>query len=414
MRQRNKYDVIIVGAGASGLMAAAQMQQYDLKILVLEKMQQAGLKLRITGKGRCNLTNTMPIDIFLTHCHNGAMLIPSIKNFSNQDTVTFFEHLGVELQEERGHRIFPKSGKSLDVFLALMHVLEKNENTDIICRKTVTKLITDKVRITGVECQDEKIFANAVLLCCGGETYPNTGSNGDGIKLAHNAGHKITPTMPALVGLRTKNGHSKYAHNYLVKNVELSIMTSNGEILEKDCGDIILDEYGISGPITLKLNRKIAELINNEQYLKVKIDFKPKINEDRLKKEIDKILKERTGQNIENIMRAWLPMELIKDYKHWLKSCKGKTRLNDNILTYLKYNTDEIIGDMGWHEAIITHGGIDLRHVNCLTMESKHIKGLYFAGEILDFDGDTGGFNLQIAFSTAALAAKNIIKSLIR
>ena len=158
MRQRNKYDVIIVGAGASGLMAAAQMQQYDLKILVLEKMQQAGLKLRITGKGRCNLTNTMPTDIFLTHCHNGEMLVPSIKNFSNQDTITFFEHLGVKLQEERGHRIFPRSGKSLDVFLALMHVIEKNKNVDIICRKTVTKLIADKGIVTGVECQNEKIL----------------------------------------------------------------------------------------------------------------------------------------------------------------------------------------------------------------------------------------------------------------
>ena len=257
--------------------------------------------------------------------------------------------------------------------------------------------------------------ADKVLLCCGGESYPATGSNGDGIRLAYQSGHKITPTMPALVGIRTKIAHPASLQNYTVKNVQVCILDDKGKILESDFGDMSLDEYGLAGPVILRLSRKIAERLYKKERLFVSVDMKPKLSEEKLKKEISRVLQERVGQSTDNILRAWLPEPLVRDYKFWLKKQKESLKVQKHrlgnaeaIMLYLKYNKDEIIGDMGWYEAIVTKGGVDLSQVDCRSMQSKIVKGLYFAGEVLDFDGDTGGFNLQTAFSTAALACSNM------
>lgn len=413
----DRFDILIIGGGAAGLLAAVRLCGTGKRVLVLEKMRQAGLKLRITGKGRCNLTNTLQINDFLSHCSNGeSNLRNAVSFFSNQDTINCFENLGLPLIEERGHRVFPRSGKSLDVFLALVRKIEASNNVNLICGKGVEKILIENNTVKGVRCFDGEIFrADKVLLCCGGESYPATGSDGDGIRLAHAAGHKITPTMPALVGIRTKIAHPASLQNYTVKNVQVSILNDKGEILESDFGDISLDEYGIAGPVILRLSRKIAERLYRKEKMLVSVDIKPKLSEEKLKKEISRVLQERVGQSSDNILRAWLPEPLVRDYKFWLKKQKEnrerqKGRLNnaDAILRYLKYNKDEIIGDMGWYEAVVTKGGVDLSQVDCRNMQSKIVKGLYFAGEVLDFDGDTGGFNLQIAFSTAALACRNM------
>jgi predicted Rossmann fold flavoprotein len=223
--------------------------------------------------------------------------------------------------------------------------------------------------------------------------------------------------MPALVGIRTKRAHPERLQNYTIRNVEVKILDKNDNILEKDFGDIYLDEYGLAGPTILRLNRKIAERLYKGEKLFVSVDMKPKLSKEQLRKEIVKVLQERMGQSVESVVRAWLPKELVEDYKHWLKRRKEEYKsLNqrvgnaDFILEYLKSNKDEIIGDMGWHEAIVTKGGVDLTEVDCNSMQSKRVKGLFFSGEVLDFDGDTGGFNLQIAFSTAFLAAKSMCK----
>ena len=415
--RENHFDIIVVGGGASGLMAAALMAGSNKSVLVLEKMRQVGLKLRITGKGRCNLTNTYEKENFLSHCTNGKThLRTAFSFFSNKDTISTFEKWGLPLMEERGQRVFPKSGKSIDVFFTLLSRIENSRNVHVVCNKGVERLLICEGRIAGVICQNqERFYANQVLVCCGGESYPATGSDGDGIRIAANSGHKITDTMPALVGLRTRNAHPARLQNYTVKNVDVTILNSSNDVVAKDFGDIYLDEYGLSGPAILRLNRKIADRIYKGERLFVSVDIKPKLSEVKLRREIVAVLNERMGQTTENVLRAWLPKELVEDYKFWLKKRKeectlSKIRLTnvDFILEYLKHNRDEIIGDMGWYEAIVTKGGVDLSQIDCSTMQSKKVKGLFFAGEVLDFDGDTGGFNLQIAFSTAALAVKNM------
>lgn len=415
--RKNFFDVIIVGGGASGLMSAALLAGSNKSVLVLEKMRQAGLKLRITGKGRCNLTNTFEKENFLSHCTNGKThLRTAFSFFSNKDTISTFEKWGLPLIEERGQRVFPKSGKSIDVFFTLLSRIENSRNVHVVCNKGVERLLICEGRIAGVICQNqERFYANQVLVCCGGESYPATGSDGDGIRIAANSGHKITDTMPALVGLRTRKAHPARLQNYTVKNVDVAILNSSNDVVAKDFGDIYLDEYGLSGPAILRLNRKIADRIYKGEKLFVSVDIKPKLSEVKLRREIVAVLNERMGQTTENVLRAWLPKELVEDYKFWLKKRKeectrSKIRLTnvDFILEYLKHNRDEIIGDMGWYEAIVTKGGVDLSQIDCSTMQSKKVRGLFFAGEVLDFDGDTGGFNLQIAFSTAALAVKNM------
>lgn len=420
MNPRNKsgrFDILIIGGGAAGLMAAVHLCGKGKRVLVLEKMRQVGLKLRITGKGRCNLTNTLQINDFLSHCSNGERnLRNAVSFFSNQDTINFFEDLGLPLVEERGHRVFPRSGKSLDVFLALVRKIEASKNVDLICNKGVEKILIENNAVKGVMCFDGDVFhADKVLLCCGGESYPATGSDGDGIRLAYTAGHKITPTMPALVGIRTRIAHPASLQNYTVKNVQVCVLDDKGKTLESDFGDISLDEYGLAGPVILRLSRKIAERLYKKERLFVSVDMKPKLSEEKLKKEISRVLQERVGQSTDNILRAWLPEPLVRDYKFWLRKQKEslavqKHRLGnaEAIMRYLKHNKDEIIGDMGWYEAIVTKGGVDLSQVDCRSMQSKIVKGLYFAGEVLDFDGDTGGFNLQTAFSTAVLACSNM------
>ncbi|MEE0895041.1 MAG: aminoacetone oxidase family FAD-binding enzyme, partial [Bacteroidales bacterium] len=353
----------------------------------------------------------------LSHCTNGKThLRTAFSFFSNKDTISTFEKWGLPLMEERGQRAFPKSGKSIDVFFTLLSRIENSRNVRVVCNKGVERLLICEGRIKGVICQNqERFYANKVLVCCGGESYPATGSDGDGIRIAANSGHKITDTMPALVGLRTRNAHPARLQNYTVKNVDVTILNSSNDVVAKDFGDIYLDEYGLSGPAILRLNRKIADRIYKGERLFVSVDIKPKLSEIKLRSEIVAVLNERMGQTIENVLRAWLPKELVEDYKFWLKKRKeectrSKIRLTnvDFILEYLKHNRDEIIGDMGWYEAIVTKGGVDLSQIDCSTMQSKKVKGLFFAGEVLDFDGDTGGFNLQIAFSTAALAVKNM------
>lgn len=415
MIKRNKFDCIVIGAGAAGLLATLFLQARNKRVLLLEKKQQAGLKLRLTGKGRCNLTNTLDLKEFLSHCSslasNSNDIVHALKHFSNKDTIKLFQDLGVELVEERGRRIFPKRGKSLDIFLALIREIEKKSLTTVKFNQRVVKLFLRNNKINGVKISDgTEYYCDKVLLCVGGKTYPQTGSEGDGFYLAKECGHKITPTYPALVGLRTERGHHENLQNYLIKNTNVKILNKNNEIIAQENGDITIDEYGFSGPAILKLSRKIAKLLYRDEVLKLKIDIKPKLKTEDLKQEIETIVKERQGMSVENIVRAWLPKELCFDFKQWYKEEKKKNKINlqQAILTYLKEQTDIIIGDMGWDEAIITQGGISLNDINTRTMESKKIKGLYFAGEELDIDADTGGFNLQIAFSTAALASDNI------
>lgn len=407
---------LIIGGGASGLMAANILSKERQKVILLEKKHQCGLKLRITGKGRCNLTNACDKDEFLSHISDADFFAPAFYWFDNKDLMRFFEQKDVELKVERGNRVYPASGKANDIFFALLQDIEHNENVEIIKNCDVKHLIVEEGRAIGIVANNQRILADNIIICTGGRTYPTTGATGDGYRILKLLSHKITKPLPALVGLRTQSGYPSELQNLEIKHCKVTITDKNKNIIASRFGDMNLDEYGVSGPIILSLSRDIARDFDAGEEMFISIDFKPKIDKDKLYQEILAAFKERRTENASSIVRKWVQKPLVNEI---LSTCKinPKTmgyklteRDAKSLLWYLKFRSEEIIGDMGWNEAIITKGGVALNEVDKHTLQSKKIKNLYIIGELLDLDADTGGYNLQIAFSTAALACKAISK----
>jgi predicted Rossmann fold flavoprotein len=412
----NSDTTIIIGAGASGLMAANQLAMANKKVILLEKKQQMGLKLRITGKGRCNLTNDTDEQTFLSHVSNADFFLPSFRLFSNRDLMDFFSLRDVELKTERGGRVYPLSNKSNDIFFALLRDIEHNDNVDIRKNTEVKHLIIDNGRVIGVVANNERLLADNVIICTGGKTYPTTGSTGDGYRILEKIDHKIVRPIPVLVGLRTQDGYPRELQDEQIKNCQAIISNAQGEVIDKQFGDLYLDEFGVSGPIILSLSRRIARQLDKGETMFVTVDFKPKVDKTKLYEEIIQTFQTRRTENASSILRKWLPKSLIT---HALQTCQinGRTmgyklREEDakHLLWYLKNRKEEIVGDMGWREAVVTMGGVSLNEVNKFTMQSRKVRNLYITGELLDLDADTGGYNLQIAFSTAVMAAQDIIK----
>jgi predicted Rossmann fold flavoprotein len=412
----NSDTTIIIGAGASGLMAANQLAMANKKVILLEKKQQMGLKLRITGKGRCNLTNDTDEQTFLSHVSNADFFLPSFRLFSNRDLMDFFSLRDVELKTERGGRVYPLSNKSNDIFFALLRDIEHNDNVDIRKNTEVKHLIIENGRVIGVVANNERLLVDNVIICTGGKTYPTTGSTGDGYRILEKIDHKIVRPIPVLVGLRTQDGYPRELQDEQIKNCQAIISNAQGEVIDKQFGDLYLDEFGVSGPIILSLSRRIARQLDKGETMFVTVDFKPKVDKTKLYEEIIQTFQTRRTENASSILRKWLPKSLIT---HALQTCQinGRTmgyklREEDakHLLWYLKNRKEEIIGDMGWREAVVTMGGVSLNEVNKFTMQSRKVRNLYITGELLDLDADTGGYNLQIAFSTAFMAAQDIIK----
>lgn len=398
-------------------MAALTAANQDQRVLLLEKMDQPGRKLRITGKGRCNLTNTAPLKEFLEHVgSDNRFMRNSFSRFFNQELMDFFEQHGVPLTIERGNRVYPSSGKSLDIFLALVEPIEKHPNITFIKKAEVESLLvsSEEHRIVGVRMKNHESFsARKVILATGGQSYPSTGSTGDGYRMAQAVGHTVIDCVPSLVPLTCAEPIPDDLIGFVLKNVSLRIEQIDGKRLFEQQGEMTFTADGLAGPLVMSASRIASRPLHQGEQLIAKIDLKPALSNEVLDKRLIHDLDTNGSRILNDAMRMWLPAELIPLALKRLKieQFKRLNQVNGNerkrLLQFLKGVPFTLTGTHDYPEAIVTQGGVSLKEVNPKTMESKIIPGLFFAGEVLDLDADTGGYNLQIAFSTAVAAGSN-------
>ncbi len=403
--------VIIIGGGASGMLAAYSAALSGKQVLILEKNEKLGKKIYITGKGRCNLCNDIPVcDFFNYVVSNPKFLYGALNSFSPQDTIDFFEKLGLQLKIERGNRVFPLSDKASDV----TKILEKallSKGVEIRLNTKVKEILTEKNKVIGVRTSvDEKLYCDSVIVCTGGISYPLTGSDGDGYNFASSFGHFITPLLPALVGLELKGNDFIEMQGVSLKNVSLSAKIGDKTIFN-EFGEMLFTHYGISGPIVLSCSSVINKKISNG--IDVYIDLKPALSKETLDNRLIREFKENNVKELSSVMRSLLPKSLIFSVLRQArvsanKNCSEITLAERERLVYSLKNLKFTVKKLRpIEEAIVTAGGVNVKEINPKTMESKLVKDLFFAGEILDVDAFTGGFNLQIAFSTGYVAGKN-------
>ena len=400
--------VVVIGAGASGLMAAGFAAENGAKVTLIEKNKRVGRKIMITGKGRCNVTNNCDVQNFIRNVPvNGRFLYSALNGFTPQDAIYFFEQLGLQLKTERGNRVFPMSDKAVDV-VDTLHDFVIDKGCKIVCDNAVS-LIIENNEIIGVKCENEAYYADSVIICCGGKSYPLTGSTGDGYILAKQAGHTVTELKPSLVPLESKNPDCKSMQGLSLKNVSLKIIDNKSQkTVFSDFGEMLFTHFGMSGPMILSASSQIRD-ISDGKYTAV-IDLKPALTPVQLDKRLQNDFRENSNKDISNSFSKLLPRKIIVPVlKRWGvpfdKKCNSVTKEERRKLCeILKEFTVEISGFRPIEEAIITSGGVKTSEINPKTMESKLVKGLYFAGEVIDCDAYTGGFNLQIAWSTGRLA----------
>ena len=404
------YDIVIIGGGAAGLYAAAtlsslNMEGASLKVLLLEKMHRCGLKIGITGKGRCNLTNTKPWEEFSSHIHpKNIFLKNSFYGMSNISTMEFFEKIGLPLVVERGDRVFPQSMKATDVPSVLeKHILRGG--VDIKKNAPVRQIKSSPDNLFLVEYgEGEELASKKIIVATGGLSYKTTGSTGDGYEFARCFGHKITQCFPSLTALRPKDYREEF-QGISLKNVSLQLVV-NGNVVQEEFGDLDFTNGGIEGPIGFKVSRKGVHSIINGQKVEVVLDMKPAVSLKQLKERISRELLQVKGNQLKGLLPKLLPQSIVPMFV-----AAHKNLSIENLPEKLKCWKFAVEGYVGYERCVVTAGGVHLQEVSQKSMESKLVKGLYFAGEVLDLDGDTGGYNLQIAFSTGALAAMSAAKS---
>ena len=405
--------VLVVGGGPAGMMAAIQAAKQGSTVTLLEQNEKLGKKLFITGKGRCNVTNDCDVtELFDSVVSNKKFLYSAFYSFSNQDVKDFFEEQGLRLKVERGRRVFPASDKSSDVIKALGNALKKLE-VKIRLRTRVDQVLTENDIVCGVRLSDgECLNADKVILATGGVSYKSTGSDGSGLVMAEKLGHQVTKLRPGLVGMCTKEAWVRDMQGLTLKNVAVSIGKKQGKKpLYEDFGELLFTHYGVSGPMILSASSRLGDELEKED-LYIKIDLKPALSKEQLDSRILRDFEERKNADLSNAMVHLLPKSMIPVMLHVCgldpaKKVNEVTRgEREQLVKGMKEFPLMINGLRDIQEAIITRGGVTVKEVDPSTMESKIVKNLYLAGEMLDLDALTGGYNLQIAWSTGYLAGQ--------
>lgn len=408
--------IVVIGGGAAGLMAAVIAGREGARVILLEKMNMVGKKMGITGKGRCNITNSADISDFIKNTPgNGKFLYGAYERFSNVDLLALLHEWGLKTKVERGGRVFPESDSALEVRNLFMKMLKKY-NVTVHLNEAVTKIVTKDNVVTGVVTTKESYACEAVIIATGGASYPLTGSTGDGYRLAEGVGHSITDIRPSLVPIVTEESWVKDIMGLSLRNVEVSIV-SKEKVQAKMFGEMMFTHFGVTGPTILSLSHTVGKLLRKKKTapIAVSINLKPALTAEVLDKRLQKDFDLYSKKQLANGMKDLLPSNLIPIIISLAKLDPAKpinqiTKEERHQLCHvLQHMTLTVKGLRPVEEAIVTAGGISLKEFNPKTMESKLVKGLYGAGEVLDIDAFTGGYNLQAAFSTGYVAAMHIV-----
>ena len=405
-------NTIVIGAGPAGMIAAGYLAEKTEKVILIDKNKFPGKKLRITGKGRCNITNSADVEDFIKNVPtNPRFLYSAFYSFTNDDIVNLLENLGVKCKTERGGRVFPESDSAKDVADALKRFAFK-KNVTYVCDE-VKKLIVKDGKVIGVKTTEKEYFSDAVVIATGGSSYPLTGSDGSGYKLAKQAGHTIVDIKPSLVPIVTEEKWVSDLMGLSLKNIEIKVINEKNKTIYKDFGEMLFTHFGMSGPVILSAS---AHIRNPEKSkYKISVDLKPALDEEKLDKRISRDFEQFKNKHLINALDELLPKALIPvivklsgiDAHKEVNSVTREERMT--LVRCIKSLLVTVKDFRPIDEAIITSGGVNTKEINPSTMESKITENLYFAGEVIDVDAYTGGFNLQIAYSTGYLAAQSII-----
>ena len=419
--------VIVIGGGPAGMMAAISSAEYGNSVTILEKMNSLGRKLLITGKGRCNITSSIPMEEFISNIPgNGRFLYSSFQNYTNEDIINLLKDQHVEVKEERGNRIFPVSDHSQDVlnaFIRKLNSLKVEIRTNTKVKEILVEEVNGVKKATGVILErGEKIKADKIILATGGKSYPATGSTGDGYEIAKELGHSIEKIRPSLVPLTVSEKSLKLCkqmQGLSLKNVGITLIDKEtNKTIYEDFGEMLFTHFGVSGPTILSSSAHLLRYKNieekfNKNKIALKIDLKPALDETKLDNRIKRDFEKYKNKDLQNGLQDLLPSKMILPVLE-LAKLDGEKKINSvtkeerlELLKTLKGFVIEIKGFRPIEEAIVTAGGVSIKEINPKTMESKIVEGLYFAGEIIDVDAYTGGFNLQIAYSTGYTAGIN-------
>lgn len=406
--------VLVIGGGAAGMMAACQAAAGGNEVMILEQNEKLGKKLFITGKGRCNLTNAGEMDdLFANVMSNRKFLYSAFYGFDNQQVISFFEEQGLSTKVERGNRVFPRSDHSSDVIAAMKRALDR-AGVRVRLHTRAEKLLTEEKHVTGVQLSDGRcLLSDAVIVATGGLSYPSTGATGDGYRMAESSGHRLVECTPSLVPFETEETWVKELQGLSLRNVSVLVLHGKKKLYE-DFGEMLFTHFGVSGPLILSASGSIKPKLFSEG-LKLFIDLKPALFEEQLDQRILRDFDGMKNKQFQNALVHLLPAKMIPVVIR-LSGIRPEKRVNEisreerqSLVNLLKNLPLTIKGLRGWNEAIITKGGVSVKDVNPSTMESKLVQGLYFCGEVLDLDALTGGYNLQIAWSTGYLAGSSIL-----